>query len=232
MNAYNENGNASKKSVAANDKDESLDNLKNSQREEEAIEKNIWTSDFIQQLFQEVYTDHENGIKTTIEIAKDIKKSNSDLLITKLLDELKRNLAFVADCLKDEDVTSFLNKIELEGSFKKRKNLKNDLLDRLDAPHNALGIVKLFAELYNIGLLDYDEMIQSMNSFLDSGRINHVIIECFCEFLTRVKTKMNIEYPCQFVKYVVKLELISSNGAIQINDRIRCIVEDCIIKNI
>lgn len=223
LNAYNERNNVSENSLASNDTDESLDNLENSQHEE-ANEQNIWTSESIQQLIQEVYTDHENAIKCASKIAEDTSKSNSDRLITELLLELERNLSIVAD----HDVTRLLDEIALEASFKKREELQNVLLERLDAPHNAICNVKLFSELYNIELLDHDQMIEIMNNFLDSESINNVIIECFCEFLSRVGSKMNDEYHFQFVDYFAKLERISTNSEIRIDNRVRCIVENCI----
>lgn len=237
LNTYNEREGAIENFAATYDKNESdvkmnesLDNLENSQNEE-ALEQNIWSSESIQQLIEEVNTDHQNVIKWAKEIAKTTNKSNSDRLITELLLELKRNLSIVANLMKNEDVASLLVEIAREGSFKKREELKYILLKRLDAPHNAIGNVKLFAELYNIELLDYEEMIKIMNIFLEPESINHATIECFCEFMCRVGCKMDNEYHCQFVYYVAKLKHISTNGALGINNRIRCIVENCLNRN-
>lgn len=236
-NASEERDDVIKNSAATYDKDESevkmnesLDNLENSQNEE-ALERNVWSSESIQQLIEEVNTDHQNIIKWASEIAKTTNKSNSDRLITELLLELKRNLSIVANLIKDEDVASLIEEIARESSFKKREELKNILLKRLDAPHHAIGNVKLFAELYNIELLDHEEMIKIMNIFLEPESINHATIECFCEFMCRVGSKMDNDYHCQFVYFVTKLKQISTNGALKINNRIRCIVENCLYKN-
>lgn len=226
-----------KNSASTNDVDksevkmnESLDNVENSQIEN-AIERNVVTIDYIQKMIKEVNSDHENAKIWANEIAKTNNKPNADRLITELMLELKRNLCVVANYLEDEDVKSILKEIEFESSFKKREELKNVLLGRLDAPHDAIGNVKLFAELYNIGLLDYEEMIKIMNNFLESESINHVTIECFCEFMARVGSKMDSEYHCHFVYFVQKLKRISTNGALKINNRTRCMIENCLNNN-
>lgn len=226
-----------KSSAASNDVDksevkmnESINNLENSQIED-AIEINVLTTDYIQKMIKEVNTDHENAKIWANEIAETNNKLNADRLITELMLELKRNLCVVANHLQDEDVKSILKEIEYEPSFTKREELKIVLLGRLDAPHNAIGNVKLFAELYNIGLLDYEEMIKIMNNFLESESINHATIECFCEFMARVGSKMDSEHHRHFIYFVQKLKRISANGALNINNRTRFMIENCLNNN-
>lgn len=91
---------------------------------------------------------------------------------------------------------------------------------------HMFGNVKLLGELYNIGLLEYEEMIKIMNNFLESESINNITIECFCEFMFTVGSKMDNEYHSHFVYFAQKLKLISKNGALKINNHIRYMIEN------
>ncbi|CAO1407942.1 unnamed protein product [Diamesa serratosioi] len=181
---------------------------------------NIKTSALIQQIIKDVNTDHENAKKWSSKIAITTNGPISDQLIAELMIELKRNLSIVTNRLENEDIICIIKEIGHEDYFDKREELKNVLIARLDAPHNAIGNVKLFAELYNIGLLDYEEMIKIMNSFLESESINPVTIECFCEFMSTVGSKMDHEYHSHFVYFAQKIESISKNGALKMDNRI------------
>ncbi|CAO1414308.1 unnamed protein product [Diamesa tonsa] len=182
------------------------------------------------EIIKALLSDPSSTTKYVQKVTKMNDKGRIRLLIMKCGEEIENCLNTVSLYTGKDELLELISSIQYEKDSQKRKELKVILDCRLDAPKNAIIIVKFIGELYNFDLFDIDGTLVLISYFLDYDNINEYSIVCLCEFLLTIGSKFisNEQGLEMYQKYSKNLNGISKNQAFNMPLHVKNLIEDVV----
>lgn len=194
-------------------------------------EQSITDESFItDDIIKAILSDPSSASKYVQEITQINDKSRIHLLIVEFAEELDKCFRTVSLYTGKDELLELIYNIQYEKDLQKRNELKVILDSRLDAPKNAIIIVKFIGELLNSNLFDIEGPLEMIECLLDYENINEYTAVCLCEFLLTVgPTLMGKEQGFEvYQKYSKKLVGISKNQAFNMPLHVKELIEDVV----